>query len=294
MAFQGAGDPARELPEQGPDPVPSSGAASSRARPDWLVGPDEGFVSELERRQKERAAEPPPLPVLIRPGGEPPDPVEARPERLSELAPIEETMLPLPGPEITPPAPEPAAAPMAWTAAASSLPLPPGLVRQKRRFEPAFDDLEVQPAREEFPSGKEASARPAGLALAPLEEAWWVVVGDNLRHDWRIVVAAGAGLALLAAGLWLVPRQDPGTPLSQIRRHPGQFDGRFVVVTGQVGDVFPLGGGHAFYFVQGRDTIVAFTRSRVPVPRQRLRLEGQISTGFLDGLPRQALFERTR
>ncbi len=294
MAFQGAGDPARELPEQGPDPAPSSVAAPSRRRPDWLVGPDEGFVSELERKQKERETDPLPHPVLIRPGGEPPTPAEAPPARAPEPTLIEKSLPPAPGPDMVPGAPEPAATPVAWTAAASSLPLPPGLARPKRRVEPAFDDLEVPSARSEFPSGKEAPAQPAGHALGPLEEPWWMVVGDNLRHDWRILVAAGAGLALLVAGLWLVPRQDPGTPLSEIRRHPGQFDGRSVVVTGQVGDVFPLGGGHAFYFVQGRDTIVAFTRSRVPVPRQRLRLEGQISTGFLDGLPRQALFETAR
>ncbi|MBI5711421.1 MAG: hypothetical protein HZC42_14140 [Candidatus Eisenbacteria bacterium] len=291
MAFQGAGEPARELPEQGPDPAPTSGAAAPRRRPDWLVGPDEGFVSELERKQKERELLP--RPVLFRPGGGPPVPVEAPPGRPGEPASIEEEPPPREL-DVAPPAPEPAAAPVAWSAAASSLPLPPRLARPKRRVEPEFDDLEIQPAKPEFPSGKEAPEKPAGHALAPLEEPWWVVFGDNLRHDWRMLVAAAAGLALLVAGLWLVPRRDPGTPLSEIRSHPGQFDGRSVVVTGSVGDVFPLGGGHAFYFVQGRDTIVAFTRSRVPVPRQRLRLEGQISTGFLDGLPRQALFEKPR
>jgi hypothetical protein len=43
--------------------------------------------------------------------------------------------------------------------------------------------------------------------------------------------------------------------------------------------------------MQGRDTIVAFARARAPQPHEVLTVKGQVSTGFLDGLPRQALFE---
>ena len=62
-------------------------------------------------------------------------------------------------------------------------------------------------------------------------------------------------------------------------------------VNGRVGEVFHVGGGYAFYLLQGRDTIVVFTRSRVPVPRQNVTVVASVSTGFLDGAPRQALFE---
>ena len=54
---------------------------------------------------------------------------------------------------------------------------------------------------------------------------------------------------------------------------------------------FFVGGGFAFYLMQGRDTIVAFTRVTAPEPRTVVTVTGQVSTGFLDGVPRQALFE---
>jgi len=43
--------------------------------------------------------------------------------------------------------------------------------------------------------------------------------------------------------------------------------------------------------VQGRDTIVTFTRAGAPVPRKVVTVTGHVSTGFLDGVPRQALFQ---
>jgi hypothetical protein len=52
-----------------------------------------------------------------------------------------------------------------------------------------------------------------------------------------------------------------------------------------------VGGGYAFYLRQGREDIVVFTRSRVPVRREELTIEGSISNGVLDGKTRQALFE---
>jgi hypothetical protein len=65
-----------------------------------------------------------------------------------------------------------------------------------------------------------------------------------------------------------------------------------VTVRGRVGeDVFAVGAGWAFYLVQGRDTIVVFTRIQAPKPHEVITVKGQVSTGFLDGVPRQALFE---
>ena len=104
-------------------------------------------------------------------------------------------------------------------------------------------------------------------------------------------MAAGVvALALLA--FWMWPRGVGTTSLSDVRRNPSQFDGRAVVVRGRVGDdVFAVGTGWAFYLMQGRDTIVTFTRSQTPTPREVITVKGQVSTGFLDGVPRQALFE---
>jgi hypothetical protein len=55
--------------------------------------------------------------------------------------------------------------------------------------------------------------------------------------------------------------------------------------------VFHVGGGYAFYLLDGRDTLVVFTRSRTPVERQHVRISGTMSNGSLDGLPTLALFE---
>jgi len=67
-----------------------------------------------------------------------------------------------------------------------------------------------------------------------------------------------------------------------------------VAVSGRVGETFPVGGGYAFYLHQGRDTIVVFTRSRVPTFRQRVQIVGSVSTGFLEGVPRAAIFEAAK
>jgi hypothetical protein len=87
------------------------------------------------------------------------------------------------------------------------------------------------------------------------------------------------------------PRSEIGISVRDIQRNASQYDGRHVKVEGRVGEVFTVGGGYAFYLHQGRDTLVVFTRSRVPHEREHVAVKGQISTGFLDGLPRQALFE---
>ena len=124
-------------------------------------------------------------------------------------------------------------------------------------------------------------------------EPWWVVALDNLRANRRAQLAVAGVLAVVVVtAAWMWPRGVGTTPLSQIRRHPSEFDGRDVVVRGRVGDdVFAVGAGWAFYLMQGRDTIVAFSLSRMPEPRKVVTLKGQVSTGFLDGMPRQALFE---
>ena len=96
----------------------------------------------------------------------------------------------------------------------------------------------------------------------------------------------------MLVGSWLWPRGVGTTPISRVRRNPAQYDGRNLCMRGRVGDdVFSVGGGWAFYLLQGRDTIVTFTRSRTPKPHEVVTVKGLVSIGFLDGAPRQAMFE---
>jgi hypothetical protein len=127
-------------------------------------------------------------------------------------------------------------------------------------------------------------------ALPPPRDGWWMVALDELRHNRRLqILAACAVVAVAAFVFW--PRSEPGVSLGEIRRHPERYDGARVRVSGRIGQVYQVGGSYAFYLHQGRDTMVVFTRTRVPEPRKKVTLSASVSTGFLDGLPRQSLFE---
>ena len=65
-------------------------------------------------------------------------------------------------------------------------------------------------------------------------------------------------------------------------------------VSGRIGETFEVGGGHAFYLHQGRDTLVVFTRSRTPRRGQKVTLVGTVSTGYLNGQSGTALFEASQ
>ena len=105
-----------------------------------------------------------------------------------------------------------------------------------------------------------------------------------------VLLVAVVAIALIAV-LMFRPREEMTTSSSAIRHHPERFDGRPVKVKGRIGEVFAVGGGYAFHLHQGRENIVVFTRSRVPVRREEVTISGSISNGILDGKSRQALFE---
>jgi hypothetical protein len=277
-------------------------AANAASRPDWLVGADEGVEGELERRKHEAQA-PAESPALRRPAPDAPD----APNAPAHAAPPALRLVP-------PPAAAAAAAPArpeAWKAAASSLPTlrvvkgagaapaAPGMAPPPRAIPAPTTGAERAAAADAdpgFPDDDGPGAPAPGAApearTAPPREAWWAVALDALRSDRRWQALAGA-LVVLAAVVTFWPRGERAVPIGALRRHPERWDGASVHVTGRVGEVFPLGGGYAFYLHQGRDTMVVFTRTRRPVPRQRVAITGSISTGYLDGAPRQALFEDT-
>jgi hypothetical protein len=85
--------------------------------------------------------------------------------------------------------------------------------------------------------------------------------------------------------------KQPGVAIRRIHNHPAEFDGRQVTLRGQVGEVFAVGAGYAYYLMQGRDTIVVFTRGGRPSSRSNAEVHGSVSIGYLDGVARPALFE---
>jgi hypothetical protein len=142
------------------------------------------------------------------------------------------------------------------------------------------------------PEGDAAGTPRRTLQAAPLHEPMWAVALDALRSNrvLQAIIAVGAG-GFLVWKMW--PSPVPTLPIAKIHSNPEGFDGRVVELHGRVGEVFPVGGGYAFYLHQGSDTIVVFTRSRVPTSREKVSVSGSVSTGYLDGVARPALFEET-
>jgi hypothetical protein len=267
-----------------------------RHTPDWLIRPgDEARLAPDPGDEPEggAAAEsaPRPGPPLLRPAawGVP------GPESEREKGPaVEEEG---PAPAVDADAVGPTQPLVAWKPAASSIPVlrePPSAEPETLEPRPATVALVRPPGLPGAAEDQRQAAAPMP-SLQPLGEPWWVVALDTLSADARARTLSAAMLVcVVALGAWLWPRGAGNTPLAQVRRNPSQYDGRTVVVRGRVGsDVYPVGGGWAFYLLQDRDTIVAFTRFRSPRPRQRLTVRGFVSTGFLDGIARPALFEGT-
>jgi hypothetical protein len=273
-----------------PAPTPPAESGASGPRPEWLVGAEEGMQAELQAEALARPTLPPAV-ALHRPAA--PDPAAG-----GHPAPA-----PPPRPVKVPaPAPEDSAVirgfefgARPWTDAGSPVeklrPEPPG--QAVAPVEEARPPLAI-PKRDDFPADDRSPPRssPRGVprANAP-REPWLRAALEQLRTDRATqLAAAGAVLVLIVACAFLVPRPSPTVPLSWLKRSPQKFDGRLVQVSGKVGEVFPVGGGFAFNLIQGRDTIVVFTRTSAPEPRHHVKVAGTVSTGYLDGVPRLAIF----
>ena len=289
-------------PESDPTPAPQLRAVPEPARADWLVGAEEGIEVEL-KGGSDSNAESRPTPKLFRPGA-------------SEGVDAAVTPAPAVVPQRSRPAaavtPEPVSSEfsqssaLSWGAGANSVPA--------IRREPARSSMPAEPTRdfpmddaEERTRTRERAAMLAEVAAETLgrphdvvdPEAfnvpaprlpWWMQVPEALRADRRLQILAGLGVVLLLTiAFW--PRGEQGVSLGDLKKSADHFDGQDVKVRGKVGEVYAVGGGYAFYLHQGRDTMVVFTRVRTPKTREVLQITGHVSTGYLDGQPRLALFE---
>jgi len=285
-------DPEDRTPEDSEEPAPPP----TRARPDWLVGAEEGVASEWSRTSGDAPERPVKL-RLVRPEDVAPaveeEGEDPGPQRLRLMGPDENVgisrptgagkVLPRTG----------ARRPTAWTAASSSVPT-------LKRSAPAMPQPAFNRLQDGDPEDAEAAAspvitgdrppRPAPIALAPLKESWTIVAIDALQHNAQIQIAIVVTVvAILAWTFW--PRGEASVSVSRIHHHPEQYDGQMVRVHGKIGDVYPIAGGYTFYLLSGRDTMVVFTRTRTPLRDDNVSIRGTISTGYLDGMPVQALFE---
>lgn len=308
------------IDEHEDDPRP---AAEQPERADWLVGADEGLEAEMQRRAA-AAGIAPPAPKLFKPG-------QGEVIEFESAAPapsIPPPSLSRPAGEAAPSAP--AAAPrkvfgrvnddssagdlqpglspmMSWEAGANSVPTlhrerpsraaaPPTSSREfpmddaeERRQQTEERRAEIAAAAEHLQRGHTV-VQPQAFEIAAPKVAWWMQALHILKSDRRLQIAlAAVVIAVAVYAAW--PRGGGMASVAELKRDAARYDGRDVMVRGKVGEVFPVGGGFAYNLHQGRDTIVVFTRARTPRSRETVTVSGTISTGFLDGLPRLALFE---
>lgn len=283
-------------------------------RPDWLVGAEEGVEEELKRKSLTEADSPAGAPVELR-----------RPEALEPQAPSAGARVGLPLPRMVRPdggtlaqaeaakveAEAKPEKPVAWKGASGSIPKltiaslagPPSASPElSQKKSDAEDDNEgFAPPDQGVPvmPGGESDSAPAPILRGPgarapskpaLDEPWWLVLGERVATDRKVQIAIGAVVVLvLAVILW--PKGGNSVAISAIRKHPERFEGQIVTVRGRIGEVFAVGQGHTFYLLEGRDTLVVYTRMRTPVSRQRVQIIGSVTMGYLDGAPRVAVFE---
>jgi hypothetical protein len=152
----------------------------------------------------------------------------------------------------------------------------------------------------------EAQAHEAAVAARPHEVVapqefdlpavplpWWSQVPQILRTDRRVQLTL-LSLALVVSVMAFWPRAEKTVSIGHLKQHADRFADTEVRVGGRVSEVFAVGGSWAYTLVQGRDTIVVFSRTRRPEPRQDIVVIGTLSNGYLDGQSRAAIFEATR
>lgn len=287
-----------------PDDDAPEGTKSPHSRADWVEGAD--ATLGIERRAKPRAPVELPRPKLVKPedpnAGLPTESgLHVRPHR--GPSPLPST---LPGLAETPSTPT-------WDPGRNSVPLPNierGQVFARARIpaeevrEFPMDDAEERAqAAERLAAEREqaveeaarphAVVRPQEFDLPSVQPPWFLrlpeIIATNRAVQLALVVVV---LAIGAFVFW--PRAETTTSIGHLKDHPERFADQQVKVNGRVSEVFPVGGGFAYTLVQGRDTIVVFTRWHQPKRQDRLTVIGTVSSGFLDGQARLAIFEAAR
>lgn len=291
-------------PDDKPNPDASRPAIE---RVDWLVGSEDGITAERDRGEHDAEA-PLEAPRLSRPI----DPDAGAPRSSSRIplpfrTPASGTH-PLPKPA-EPPAPEMPS----WSPAASSVPMlkrasatagpagtpTPDLSREfpmddaEERARISAQNAELQAREAAIAARPHAVVKPQEFELPTIEQPWWAQLPDLVKLDRRLQLGLlVVVLGIVVAALW--PRAEKTISVAHLKEHADRYADQQVRVGGRVSEVFPVGGSVAFTLVQGRDTIVVFSRSRNPKPREHVVVLGTLSTGYLGGETRTAIFESTR
>jgi hypothetical protein len=309
------GEPERYDPEQKPDP---KAPRPSIQKADWVVGAEDGLSAELERSTSGDSAITE-APKLVRPA----DPDADKPREPGRYGASGVFRRPLPE-GIASPTAAPTPSMPSWEKGASSIPrlrtvesdamastktTKPAPSPAAPAAPPSGRDFPMDDAEERARYAAEAAAQqreeaailsrphqvvaPQEFDLPTVAPAWWTTAADQLRSDRR--VQAGIVLALAAALTFMFwPRGEKTTSIAHLKEHPESYADTPVRVGGRVSEVFAVGGSWAYTVVQGRDTIVVFSRTREPKVRERIEVVGTLSRGYLDGQSRVAIFESMR
>lgn len=233
-------------------------------RPDWLVGAEDALGGEVDGPIRPTVADVPSAAASLRlvPGGKPDAP------------------------------------PKAWSGAASSVPKLSVVATPERAsaHEDEEDDAQIPGPgsgldSEVMVDGTAAPPRGRAPVFRPLDEPWYLVWSEVLLTNRKIQAVALTALVVIGAVVFWPKQGASGASLGSILRHPERFQGRSVVVRGEVLESFQVGQGHAFQLRQGRDVVVVYSTLREPRLHERVEVVGTVSTGYLDGSPRVAIFE---
>jgi len=294
-------------PAYDPDDKPKPDAPRAKAqRADWVVGAEEGLTAEIQRAESGQMPAPV-VPRLARP--EDPDAGKAGPPRpMSGL--IATGTFPKRGPApVVPVARDPmptwergtSSVPMMRRSASEGAPGPASAAASEREF--PMDDAEerarvaaelaVQRQQEAALAARPHEVvAPQEFEMPALPAQWWNSMPNLARLNPRLALVLG--LLVLAAGAYTFwPRHEKTISVAHLKEHPERYADANVRVGGQVSEVFAVGGSWAYTLVQGRDTIVVFSRTRAPRVRDHVVVVGTLSTGYLDGQSRAAIFEAT-
>jgi hypothetical protein len=296
------------IPPPEDDTPPAPGPDSSRRppddeeRPDWLVGAEEGAAAEHARPDTPtpvRLQRPEMTPVEGLQGREAVRPTDVDGPTLTRPANPDSGMLarlPLSSRRADNAPAEPAPL-QAWTAKGNSIPKLAIVSAAPRASEAEAeeDDFELAgPGSGPDPGLRlvgASDAAPPRPRVRPLEESWWIVLGERLATERPLQLVIVGAIAAIVAAFVFWPHEGRGVSVRNIKKHPEVYEGQIVRVHGQVEEVFPIGNGWVYDLRQGRDTITVFTRGAMPERHQNVNVVGQVSTGYMDGSPRTAILE---